>query len=82
MDHRAKLQLRRQQTVEGLSVAAIVYYVTGLVGYVAKAGKAGGLPIQPDLLVGLAVPVLAVLVVWALRRARQRLHQEEPGHEM
>jgi uncharacterized membrane-anchored protein len=82
MDHRAKLQLRLQQTVEGLSVAAIVYYVTGLVGYVAKAGKAGGLPIQPDLLVGLAVPVLAVLVVWALRRARQRLHQEEPGHEM
>lgn len=82
MDRRAKLQLRLQQTVEGLSVAAIVYYVTGLVGYVAKAGKAGGLPIQPDLLVGLAVPVLAVLVMGALRRARQRLHQEEPGHEM
>ncbi|HET7863673.1 MAG TPA: DUF3422 family protein, partial [Burkholderiaceae bacterium] len=82
MDRRAKLQLRLQQTVEGLSVAAIVYYVTGLVGYVAKAGKAGGLPIQPDLLVGLAVPVLAVLVMAALRRARQRLHQEEPGHEM
>ncbi len=82
MDRRAKLQLRLQQTVEGLSVAAIVYYVTGLVGYVAKAGKAGGLPIQPDLLVGLAVPVLAVLVMWALRRARKRLHQEEPGHEM
>jgi len=82
MDRRAKLQLRLQQTVEGLSVAAIVYYVTGLVGYVAKAGKAGGLPIQPDLLVGLAVPVLAVMVVLALRRARRRLHQEEPGHEM
>lgn len=82
MDRRAKLQLRLQQTVEGLSVAAIVYYVTGLVGYLAKAGKAGGLAIQPDLLVGLAVPVLAVLVMLALRRARQRLHQEEPGHEM
>jgi uncharacterized membrane-anchored protein len=82
MDRRAKLQLRLQQTVEGLSVAAIVYYVTGLVGYLAKAGKAGGLPIQPDLLVGLAVPVLAVLVMAALRRARQRLHQEEPAHEM
>ena len=49
MDRRAKLQLRLQQTVEGLSVAAIVYYVVGLVGYAAKAGKAGGLPLQPDL---------------------------------
>ncbi|MFX6170878.1 DUF3422 family protein, partial [Acinetobacter baumannii] len=37
MDRRAKLQLRLQQTVEGLSVAAISYYVVGLFGYVAKA---------------------------------------------
>jgi uncharacterized membrane-anchored protein len=81
MDHRASLQLRLQQTVEGLSVAAIVYYVAGLVGYVAKAGKAGGLPVQPDLLVGLAIPVLAVGVVLALRRARRQLHRGEPAKE-
>jgi uncharacterized membrane-anchored protein len=81
MDRRARLQLRLQQTVEGLSVAAIVYYVAGLVGYVAKAGKAGGLPVQPDLLVGLAIPVLAVGVVLALRRARRQLHHGEPAEE-
>ena len=36
MNRRAQLQLRLQQTVEGLSVAAIGYYVVGLFGYVAK----------------------------------------------
>ncbi len=36
MNRRAELQLRLQQTVEGLSVAAISYYIVGLFGYVAK----------------------------------------------
>ena len=81
MDRRAKLQLRLQQTVEGLSVAAIVYYVVGLVGYAAKAGKAGGLPLQPDLVIGLAIPVVAVLVVLALRRARHKLHPPGSPHD-
>jgi uncharacterized membrane-anchored protein len=80
MDRRAKLQLRLQQTVEGLSVAAIVYYVVGVAGYVAKGLKAGGLPLDPDLLAGLAVPVVAVLVLLALRRARKRLREDHPGH--
>ena len=74
MDRRAKLQLRLQQTVEGLSLAAIVYYVIGLVGYAAKAGKAGGLAIEPDLLMGLAIPVVALAVLLMLRRVRRRLH--------
>lgn len=77
MDRRAKLQLRLQQTVEGLSVAAIVYYVAGLVGYAAKAGKVAGLSIQPDLMVGLALPLIAALVFLALRRAQKGLHGSE-----
>jgi uncharacterized membrane-anchored protein len=74
MDRRAKLQLRLQQTVEGLSVAAICYYVAGLVGYVAKALKAGGLPLNADLVVGISIPIVAVAVLAAVRRARARLH--------
>ncbi len=35
MDDRAKHQLRLQQTVESLSIAAVTYYGVGLVGYVA-----------------------------------------------
>jgi len=71
MDRRAKMQLRLQQTVEGLSVAAIVYYVAGLAGYGAKALKAAGARVDPDLAVGVAIPVVAVLVMLALRRARR-----------
>ncbi|MBP7418432.1 MAG: DUF3422 family protein, partial [Xanthomonadales bacterium] len=81
MDRRARMQLRLQQTVEGLSLAAIVYYVVGLLGYLAKAGRAGGLPIEPDEVVGIAIPVVAVLALLTLRRARRRLKQEESGAE-
>ncbi len=73
MDRRARLQLRLQETVEGLSVAAIVYYAAGLVGYLAKAAKGSGLKLEPDVVVGAAVPLLALLVVVATRRARRRL---------
>ncbi len=77
MDRRAKTQLRLQQTVEGLSVAAIVYYVVGLVGYVAKGVKAGGVAINAELAMGLAVPLVAAVMVLALRRARKRLHADD-----
>ena len=73
MDLRAKQQLRLQQTVEGLSVAAIVYYVAGLVGYGAKAARAAGLRLDIDIAVGVAIPVVAVLVFWAVRRARRHI---------
>jgi uncharacterized membrane-anchored protein len=81
MDRRAKLQLRLQQTVEGLSVAAIVYYAAGLVGYLAKGAKATGLRLDNDLVVGLAVPVLALLALWTVRRARRHVRAAE-AHEL
>jgi uncharacterized membrane-anchored protein len=81
MDRRAKLQLRLQQTVEGLSVAAIAYYAAGLVGYLAKGAKAAGLPLNPDLIVAFAVPVVAVFVLLAVRRARRHIAAAE-GREI
>ena len=36
MNERTRLQLMLQATVEGLSVAAISYYVVGLFGYLVK----------------------------------------------
>ena len=77
MDRRAKTQLRLQQTVEGLSVAAIVYYVVGLVGYLAKGVKAGGVNVNAELAMGVTVPLAAVVMVLALRRARKRIHAED-----
>ena len=76
MDRRAKLQLRLQQTVEGLSIAAVTYYVVGLVGYAAKALKASGVHVEPDVAMGIAIPVVAALVALALRRVRRRLHHD------
>ena len=80
MDRRAKLQLRLQQTVEGLSVAAIVYYVVGLVLYLGKGAKAGGVPLNADLLAAVAVPVVAVAAITALKRARRRIHAADGAH--
>jgi uncharacterized membrane-anchored protein len=77
MDRRAQMQLRLQQTVEGLSVAAICYYVVGLIGYGAKALRKAGLPIDSDLATGLAIPFAVAAVWWAVRRARRHL---EGGH--
>ena len=74
---RAKLQLRLQQTVEGLSMAAIVYYLTGLVGYGAKAAKAAGLHLSPDLVTGAAVPLLAIAAWWVLRGVHRRIADDE-----
>jgi uncharacterized membrane-anchored protein len=74
---RAKLQLRLQQTVEGLSVAAIVYYLAGLVGYGAKALKAAGLPLSPDLVTGAAVPVLALGAWLVLQRVHHRIAADD-----
>jgi uncharacterized membrane-anchored protein len=75
--HRQQLQLRLQQTVEGLSVVAISYYALGLVGYLAKAAK--NLPalepyhLQPDLIVGLAVAPVVGSVWWFLKKLHERL---------
>lgn len=80
MNRRARMQLRLQQTVEGLSVAAISYYVVGLVGYLAKGlNEADVLPDQigPGLVMGAAVP-LVILVVWlSMREIRRRVHRPD-----
>lgn len=65
-----QLQLRLQSTVEGLSIAAISYYVVSLLLYGAKAAKAAGLPINPEIAAGVLIP----LVLWAVWRTTQRIH--------
>jgi uncharacterized membrane-anchored protein len=68
MNRRAEAQLRLQQTVEGLSVAAITYYTVGLVAYGAKGLASAGLPINVELAVALSVPVVALVALLGLRR--------------
>lgn len=73
MNTRAAQQLRLQQAVEGLSVAAITYYVAGLFQYAGKGMKAFGMQINPDLLTGLLIPVIAGAVWLGLRRVHSRI---------
>ena len=73
MNTRAAQQLRLQQAVEGLSVAAITYYVAGLFQYAGKGLKAVGVQINPELVTGLLIPVIAGAVWFGLRRLHQRL---------
>jgi uncharacterized membrane-anchored protein len=73
MARRAKMQLRLQQTVEGLSVAAIGYYVVGLVGYAAKGLKGIGVKVDPDVVMALAIPVVIGALAYGLNRIRRRL---------
>lgn len=67
------LQLRLQSTVEGLSIAAISYYVVSLVTYASKAAKAAGLPIHPELATGASIPIVVLGVAWLTRRIHRRL---------
>jgi uncharacterized membrane-anchored protein len=71
MNRRAEAQLRLQQTVEGLSVAAVTYYVVGIIGYAAKGLVALGLPFHTDVVIGVSIPVVAVLVALGIRRIRK-----------
>ncbi|MBC6442290.1 MAG: DUF3422 domain-containing protein [Rhodobacteraceae bacterium] len=70
MDRRAALQLRLQQTVEGLSVVAISYYATGLLAQLL-------LPFGPTIgmsegwLTAILVPPVVFLVWLAVRRIRR-----------
>lgn len=77
MNRRARLQLRLQETVEGLSIAAITYYVVGLVGYAAKALKAEHVPIDPDLTAGIAIPIVAVLAALGVRYVRRTIVRDD-----
>ena len=78
MNRRQDLQLRLQATVEGLSVAAITYYIAGLVSYLAKGGQTLGWPLSPEITAALAIPVVALSVWWSLRRVHRRMFHTSP----
>jgi uncharacterized membrane-anchored protein len=62
-----------QATVEGLSVAAITYYIVGLVSYVAKGAHEVGWPWSPEITAAVAIPVVAFGVWASLRRLHHKV---------
>lgn len=76
MNRRQGLQLKLQAAVEGLSVAAITYYIVGLVSYLAKGAQALGWPFSAETTAAAAIPVAALGVWWSLRRLHERLQSD------
>jgi uncharacterized membrane-anchored protein len=79
MDRRARLQLRLQQTVEGLSVVAISYYLLGLIGYLVKGAHALGFSkFDYNLVLGALFFPLVLAVWWGVRHVREAVIRK-PG---
>lgn len=76
MERNSIRQLQLQRLVEGLSVAAVSYYVLGLASYVTKVA-AHEARISSDVLLAGLSPII-VAVVWGLLRLRvRRLHGKD-----
>jgi uncharacterized membrane-anchored protein len=71
MDRRAKIQLRLQETVEGLSVLVLTYYAVSLIIYMAKGVKELGLMVPAELIGGASAPIIAY-GIYALNKLRKK----------
>ena len=73
MNRRQDLQLKLQSTVEGLSVAAITYYIVGLVLFAAKGLRSAGWPLNPETTAAIAIPVVLLTIWYLMRRLRNKV---------
>lgn len=74
MDRRTELQLRLQQTVEGVSIVAITYYALGIWKYLTDHGPlALDRTVSSTFTVALAI-VTPIAIWWLLHRARHGRH--------
>ncbi|MDL0430924.1 DUF3422 domain-containing protein [Marinobacter sp. TBZ242] len=72
MDRRSKIQLMMQHTVEGLSVVAISYYLVGLLKLALDSAYDAGFEFNKSLVLGVAIPVVMVLVFVGVRLVHHR----------
>jgi len=77
MNQRSKLQFRLQETVEGLSIAAISYYAIGLLSYLFN-----GLPLKQwgldkSILLACSIPVVLVTIWGITRRIKHKLIKDQ-----
>lgn len=72
MDSTSRTQLRLQHAVEGLSVAAISYYVINLITALVRSLHAMAFPVDPEAVEGfLVIPVILVLLT-VMRGVKKR----------
>lgn len=82
MNRRSEIQLRLQQTVEGLSVVVIGYYILALIGIGVEGLKTIFPWLSPYAVKGVALPIVLLLVYIGTRRLHHKVnkqHQEVTG---
>ncbi len=80
MNRRSHLQLRLQETVEGLSVVAITYYASSLVHHLAEGLERMLHGPDPALATAVSIPLIALAVAVGVRRMRRKLTATEVSH--
>lgn len=73
MNRRSDLQFRLQETVEGLSVAAISYYLIGLISYLLSGLPLAALNLNKKVILAWLVPLVLVTVWWGVKHIKDRL---------
>ncbi|MCI4679888.1 DUF3422 domain-containing protein [Rhodoblastus acidophilus] len=76
MGERVKLQLRLQQTVEGLSIAAITYYIASVFHHLLEGAREAGAHVEPDRDTAILIPFIVAFVGWTVWRIRRKHHAE------
>ena len=74
MENRAKQQLRLQEIVELLSIAAITYYLVSLLSYVLKGMASENIRWESDTILAWSVPVIAILLFIVLKLVRKSMN--------
>lgn len=62
MNKRAQIQLNLQQTVEGLSVIVVTYYLLALTQYILNAVTIFGIVINVPIIIAILLPVYLILI--------------------
>jgi uncharacterized membrane-anchored protein len=76
MNNRALMQYRLQTTVEGLSIAAVSYYVVGLFAYIVKGSETLA-NFEANKVIALSVPVIAIIVWLGIKGVRAKHERQD-----
>ncbi len=77
MNRRSRLQFRLQETVEGLSIAAISYYAIGLLSYLFSGLPLKQWGIDKHVLLAGSIPFVLFSIWYVTRRIKRRLIKDQ-----
>jgi uncharacterized membrane-anchored protein len=77
LNRRAKIQLRLQQAIEGLSVVAITYTAVSILGLMLGGVKSIGININSDLTIALVIPILGYFAYLGVVHLHETIEKED-----